>query len=217
MKQEFYQALHDALQYSDPHEVFYAEYLAKEIHRLLAPHLTPSSTVLDIGSGDGLLTRLVQILCQTHHGYGVDIDNEAVLFAQELYPSITFMPCQPLALPFPDHFFDAVYQHSVLHHIPHDQHARYAAEINRIVKPGGTVIVLELNPYNRAVRNNFKKNPTEHGLSLLASAYTKQLLEPYGIATLEYCWTVRLGFLQPLLRRIPLGAVYALCLRTRLR
>lgn len=213
MKKEFYQALNNALEYSDPQELFYAEYLAKEVHKLLAPHITPSSTVLDIGSGDGLLTRLVQILCNTQHTYGIDIDNEAVLFAQEMYPSITFAPCQPVVLPFEDNFFDAVYLNSVLHHIPHDQHARYLAEINRVVKLTGTVIILELNPYNRATRKAFTKNPAEHGCSLLTPAYTKQLLAPYGTATVQYCWTVQMSFLQPLLAKLPWAAVYALCLR----
>src|SRR3989344_7782402 len=58
-----------------------------------------------------------------------------------------------LKLPFKDNTFDYVYMHDVLHHVDeknqsYEKHLLGLKEAKRVVKPGGSVIVVEGNRFN---------------------------------------------------------------------
>jgi glycosyltransferase involved in cell wall biosynthesis/ubiquinone/menaquinone biosynthesis C-methylase UbiE len=98
--------------------------------------------VLEIGSGVGTdLSRFAR------HGARVtDIDLSArhLELAQENFAwrGLTgrFIHHDAETLPIPDNSFDVVYSNGVLHHTPNT--ARVAAEIRRVLKPGGKAIVM---------------------------------------------------------------------------
>jgi ubiquinone/menaquinone biosynthesis C-methylase UbiE len=214
---EFYHALQHALGELAPEEVFFLEYIALQLVVRLQDNVSAQSTILDIGSGHGLLTRLVQILLDTQQMYGIDIDKEAIIYAQQEYPSITFKRCESVEIPFADNFFDVVYAHSVLHHIAKKDHKTYFAEINRVLKPGGVAIIIELNPYNMFTKKTFIQNPQEHGFEMLTPSYTKKLAAMYGKTSVYYFgffqqWGQHMRFIEPWLSPVPLGALYAVVL-----
>jgi SAM-dependent methyltransferase len=77
--------------------------------------------------------------CSLH---GVDIDARAVAWTQENIPWATFKVNDPLPpLDYPDGFFDLVFNHSVFTHIDEHYQDRWLAELRRVVKPGGYVIL----------------------------------------------------------------------------
>jgi len=219
LQPEFYQALEHALDNFSHHELFYLEYIALNIYEWLYNKLPEQPAILDIGSGYGLLTRLVQILFNVSNVYGIDVERETLTYAQEIYPSIMFKQCHTSEIPHDDNMFDLVYAHTVFHHVATQNHAQYCAEINRVLKPDGMALIIELNPYNIFTRTLFKRDPHEQSLEMLSPSYMKKLLKPYGKINTRYFgffqqWFIKLRFLEPYISKIPFGSLYAITLKT---
>jgi SAM-dependent methyltransferase len=51
-------------------------------------------------------------------------------------------------IPLPTHSQDIVFSACVFHHIPHEQHEHWLAELLRITRPGGLLAIYEHNPLN---------------------------------------------------------------------
>ena len=106
--------------------------------------LAPGARIADLGCGSGVFTdRLRQ------RGYqctGVDLSPKLIRIAREKYPGIEFLEGDIERLPFPDGSFDAVLLAGVLHHLP--ERAKCAAEIRRILRPGGRFAAFDPNRMN---------------------------------------------------------------------
>lgn len=98
--------------------------------------------VLEVGCGNGyVLSRYAQ------HGadvFGVDITPTAVQLCKQRFAHMnlpgTFQEADAEKLPFADATFDCVCSMGVLHHVPDTPRA--VAEIHRVLKPGGRLIVM---------------------------------------------------------------------------
>lgn len=133
-----------------------------------------------------------------------------------MYEGIHFA-CMKEALDFPDNTFDIIYATEVFHHIPRSNHASYCAELLRVLKPGGTLVIFELNPFNLVTLYRFKTDPDEKDAQLLMPWHLKQLLAPHGqITTRFYDFFPnalhRLRIFEPYLTWLPFGALYAICI-----
>lgn len=98
------------------------------------------SRVLDLGCGNG---RAVNLLKSFNIDYvGLDISEELTKIAQKKYPKDEFIVSNLLDTPFSDNKFDYVISLATLHHIPsEEQRLNALKEINRILKPNGTVLI----------------------------------------------------------------------------
>lgn len=109
-------------------------------HRyLLARELVAGKTVLDIACGEGYGSAL---LAETAAKVtGVDISDEAVRHAAKAYtrPNLHFLPGSCAAIPLDDGSVDAVVSFETIEH--HDQHAGMMAEVRRVLRPGGLLII----------------------------------------------------------------------------
>lgn len=100
------------------------------------------STMLDFGSGCGRIMLWLEHLAETSSLHGVDIDARAVAWSQENMPWATFKVNQPLPpLDYPDGYFDLVFNHSVFTHIDEHYQDQWLAELRRVVRPGGYVLL----------------------------------------------------------------------------
>ena len=108
------------------------------IHRQLSDY----GTILDFGSGCGRIMLWLERLSGTSALHGVDIDERAMQWSRENMPWATFKANQPLPpLDYPDATFDLVYNHSVFTHIDENYQDQWLAELRRVVKPGGHLIL----------------------------------------------------------------------------
>ena len=98
--------------------------------------------VLDVGSGNGyVLSRYAREGAET---YGIDITPTAVDLCRKRFAyaglSGDFRVAEAEHLPFADGFFDCVCSMGVLHQVPDTERA--IAEIHRVLKPGGRLVVM---------------------------------------------------------------------------
>lgn len=118
-----------------------AEALARWMGRFAAhlPARRPLA-LIDLGSGVG---RLTPALAETFGGpvWGVEPSAKmrAVAQAQAAHPAATYLAGEAAAIPLPDAGADAVLMFLSIHHVP--DRAAAAAEIRRVLKPGGRVLV----------------------------------------------------------------------------
>jgi len=106
--------------------------------------LPPGSHVVDLGCGSGVFTNVLQ-----RRGYrcsGVDLSPNLIAIARAKYSGIEFHTGDIERLPFADASFDGVLLSGVLHHLP--DRSRCAAEVFRILRPGGKFVAFDPNRMN---------------------------------------------------------------------
>lgn len=89
------------------------------------------------GCGVGMYVRGLQ--GQGAQVWGLDVEHEHVLEAATNAPGAGLCQAAGEALPFPDGMFDLVLSHEVIEHVQDDR--AYAAEMVRVLQPGGRAIV----------------------------------------------------------------------------
>ncbi len=123
----------------------------------------PGDSVLDVGCGTGSLT----LTAQSYAGpsgkvYGIDASPEMIEVAKKKASHSELPVVFEVGLieqwAFPDATFDVVISRLAMHHLPDDLKRRGVAEILRVLKPGGHLLIADFNP------------PTNPVLKRLASA-----------------------------------------------
>jgi len=107
----------------------------------------PPATILDLGSGSDLAIPVLM----AGNGRKVTASDVSRLAFEELIRNILsrvgadslsdldvdYIVYDPPRLPFPDDSFDLITSTSVLEHVPVDQIEQLAAELHRVLRPGG--------------------------------------------------------------------------------
>jgi ubiquinone/menaquinone biosynthesis C-methylase UbiE len=103
----------------------------------LAP--PPGLRWIDIGCGNGAFTELLVQRCAPAEMYGIDPSEAQLAFARNRATAqgANFLQGDALALPFPNNRFDAAVMALVIFFLPDP--AKGAAEMARVVRPGGAV------------------------------------------------------------------------------
>lgn len=105
-------------------------------------------TVLDVGCGTGTLAiAAARRVGPVGAVYGIDASPEMLARARRKAAKAgveaVFRNAPAQALPFPDAKFDAVLSTVMLHHLPRKDREQCTAEMRRVLKPGGSVLVVE--------------------------------------------------------------------------
>jgi SAM-dependent methyltransferase len=183
---------------------------------IIAEHLPdcPAPKVLDVGCGVGALHPLLTPLCGELHG--ADISAACIEQARKTNPGVRYSAYAGLTLPYADGLFDMAIAICVMHHVPPADWTAFAAELRRVVRPGGLVCVIEHNPFNPATRLSVMRCPFDEDAVLLRRSKTRKVLTGAGLD-----WTCGRYFvfapstapwarwLERRLAWLPLGAQYA--------
>ncbi len=140
--------------------------------------LQPGESVLDVGCGTGALTRLAKArVGETGRVYGVDAAPQMIAVARRKAAgrdlAIDFQIGLIEQLAFPDDSFDVILSSLMMHHLPEELKRQGLAEIARVLKPGGRLLVLDFQ------RRQSQRDPSwikRHMLQRGSHAFLAQLL-----------------------------------------
>ena len=110
--------------------------------------IQPGEQVLDVGCGTGTLAiEVARRVGSTGRVAGVDPGTEQIARARakaaRRHMPIDFQIGVIEQLPFPDQTFDVVFSTLMMHHLPASLKRQGLAEIARVLKPGGRLVIAD--------------------------------------------------------------------------
>jgi SAM-dependent methyltransferase len=208
-------AVQRSIAFSGVEHALFTRRKARHLLDIVRRRLGPPEQVraLDVGCGVGstdayLVRRLAEL-------DGTDISAEALRRAAEANPSVRYTTYEGESLPYEDGRFDLAFAICVVHHVPPAQRHGFAAELRRVVRPGGLVVVFEHNPLNPLTRLAVARCEFDGDAVLLTAGSARTLLRGAGLRPLEHRYVIllpseapRLVAAEGLFGRLPLAAQY---------
>jgi SAM-dependent methyltransferase len=138
-------AFFDAHADSDEYDVF----TPQANDRLIATFkrlsgLPSGARVADLGCGSGVFTELLRRA--GYRSVGLDISPKLVALGRRKYPGLELIEGDAENLPFETASLDGVLLSGLVHHFPDPR--RLAAEVQRVLKPGGRFVAFDPNRMN---------------------------------------------------------------------
>jgi SAM-dependent methyltransferase len=138
-------AFFDAHADSDEYDVFTPQAndrLIAAFRRLSG--LPSGARVADLGCGSGVFTELLRRA--GYRSVGLDISPKLVALGRRKYPGLELIEGDAENLPFETASLDGVLLSGLVHHFPDPR--RLAAEVQRVLKPGGRFVAFDPNRMN---------------------------------------------------------------------
>jgi SAM-dependent methyltransferase len=173
----------------------------------------PTLRVLDVGCGVG--TTDTYLAGRFGRLEGVDTSPDAIQRAASTNPSVRYLAYDGESLPYEWDSFDLAFAICVLHHVTPDERARFAAEMGRVVRPGGLVAVFEHNPFNPLTRLAVERCEFDADAVLVRASALGRLLQGAGLNPVERRYVIlfpsnrsRVRALEQVVAGLPLAAQY---------
>ena len=182
-------------------------YLRRRASYVLRHAAAPGQSALDVGAGTGLLAERLSDL-----GLGVvALDPFPQMLGQlrQRRPDIDTVVAHGNAIPFPDDVFDLTYSVAVMHHIAEPSLVRRTlAEMVRVTRPGGRILVWDHNPLNPYWSLLMRRVPQDTGAERLVPL--PELVAGLQEAGADILCTERLGLMPEFVPRWLLGPAAAI-------
>ncbi|WP_298173018.1 class I SAM-dependent methyltransferase [Novosphingobium sp.] len=201
----------DALDYFASYKIEYVQQLWRERGR--SPR-----TIMDFGAGIG------NALAPMHEAFpeaeiiALDVSRASLdLVDTQAIPNVRTLAYDGLKVPLPDASLDCIFIACVFHHIPAEHHVALLAELRRVLRPDGVLVLFEHNPLNPLTRLAVARCEFDRDAVLIGAREMRRRLVAGGFvrAASKFClfFPPALGLLRPLERFLgwlPLGAQYHL-------
>jgi ubiquinone/menaquinone biosynthesis C-methylase UbiE len=173
----------------DPDSIGKKQSVRRHFLPSVGAYLSQTDACLDLGCGPGGFLALMAPLCNTIVGADIVpnfVDDCRSTIEREAISNASVVLLTSAKLPFGDAQFDKVVMVDTIHHLEIPE--RTLAEVFRVLKPGGVLLILEPNKANPLLALLCALDPNEHGLLRLGSfsSYRKLLGQQFEIVRQEY-------------------------------
>ena len=148
--------------------------------------LQQSERILDFGCGPARALRALHFRgIDKLRLFGSDIDPEAIEWCTQNYQRVATFGVNDQEPPtsYPNNFFDCVYSISVFTHLPEEMQFAWLAELRRITKPGGYLVLTVHGPdFDYLLSDVQKKTLSTHGFVYRSVGDTEGLPSFYQAA-----------------------------------
>jgi ubiquinone/menaquinone biosynthesis C-methylase UbiE len=128
--------------------------------------IRPGDQVLDVGCGTGEVALLAKTRTKAGEVHGIDPAPEMIAMARSKAArkklEADFRVGVIEALPFPDASMDVVTSSLMMHHLPEDLKVRGLAEVVRVLKPGGRLLIADFMQPSHSILNHLMMVFTRH-------------------------------------------------------
>jgi len=216
---EYYASLVAGIAVSGESPEYFSEYkiadIARECRQLLGAH-EADVQILDFGAGIGNSVPYVRQHFASARLTCLDLSQRSLEVAEKRFAGqAQYVRFDGARIPFADHQFDIAYAMCVFHHINHADHVALLQELNRVIKPGGSLFIFEHNPFNPLTVRVVNTCPFDENAHLIRGAEMKRRILKAGFASAKTRYRVFfphfLRGLRPLegaLAWLPLGGQY---------
>jgi ubiquinone/menaquinone biosynthesis C-methylase UbiE len=196
---------------------FFTKHKASLIDEILARtgRSSAAMSLLDVGCGVGAIHGLLGGKFKTIAG--VDVSEDSLRVAEQEHGEIDYKTFDGQHLPFADGSYDMAMAICVFHHVPPVQQQQLAAEMVRVVRDQGLILIVEHNPFNPVTRYIVNTCPIDKDAILLSQRRMRSLFQmpmTSGVTTRSVLnvppMTNALKRLDAMLGRLPIGAQYYL-------
>ena len=190
---------------------------ARDVLRRIPPRDDGAVRVLDFGAGVGNAIPHWRACCPDIALTCADVSSASLAAASRRFPDGATFQSLPSTgpLPFEAASFDFAFAACVLHHIPAAHQPRVLAELHRVLRPGGALMIYEHNPWNPVTRHIVRHCPFDEDAVLLRAGDMAQRMAAAGFRGMHARfrgvspWQGRVARrLELLVERLPLGAQY---------
>src|SRR4051794_36616343 len=151
-----------------------------------------SLSMLDVGCGVGVTDRY--LIGRFGRVHGVDIFDGVLERAAAANPAAEYRLYDGRTLPYDDGSFDAALAICVVHHVPPADWQPFAAEMARVLRPGGIAAIFEHNPFNPVTRRVVANCVFDEEAVLLRRRIAMGLLSGAGLRPAESRYIAFLPF-----------------------
>lgn len=199
---------------------YFAEYKIADLASLVREKNIVAEQILDFGSGIGNSVPFFRKYFGQSKLSCCDVSARSIELAQTRFPGSEQHVLIGKTLPLPSQSQDIVFSACVFHHIPHDDHKHWLAELLRVTRPGGMLVIYEHNPMNPLTLRAVNTCPLDVNARLIRGGILRQraLASGWGDASVDYklffpCILKALRPMEKYLGWFGLGAQYRMAAR----
>jgi len=148
----------------------------------------PESTILDVGCGTGSLVIEAKRLALDGTVVGIDPSSNMVNLAkrkaEKARVDVDFQVGVIEQIDFPDNQFDIVLSSLMMHHLPDDLKKEGLQEMQRVLKPGGIFLIVDLDLSTFSLASVIHGHTSPNELSPETSK-TSRYMEEAGYVSIE--------------------------------
>lgn len=200
---------------------YFAEYKVRDLRGLAdAAGVSPLARILDFGSGIGSSASHFRRHFPDSRLTCVDVSLQSLSIGAGQHGDASFVAFDGGRLPFAEGSFDCVFSACVFHHIDAGEHVALLAELHRVLRPGGMIVVFEHNPLNPLTVRAVNTCPFDDNAVLMRAGTLRRRFARAGFADPRIRYRIffpralrALRPIEPWLTWLPLGAQYSVCSR----
>jgi ubiquinone/menaquinone biosynthesis C-methylase UbiE len=197
---------------------YFAAYKVRLFAKTLRARSITASRIVDFGSGIGNSIPYFHQYLPATELTGADVSQRSLDLSESRFPvGARLLRIEGDRIPTEDDSFDAAFSACVFHHIPHDQHVGWLAELRRVVRAGGMLTIFEHNPMNPLTVRAVNTCPFDENARLIRAGVFAARYRSAGWRDLTIRYHIffpralaSLRGLEPHMAWIPFGGQYSI-------